>query len=274
MNEKTFVSSYRFKEETYTLQKYIYAARNELKAGWSEHIYHQILTRMLREDGIPVRSKPRQSLTHRGKQIHLFEPDLIVWDKIILELKVLPYRSSFTGEHYAQLIHYLKFFSSGLGLLVNFAPSRVITRRVLWDEPALDIFEDDRRSQSHSGKNDIGLLHGVRDAIQFIARQYGLGYSDAIYRGLVFVELTHLGITCRENIEVPARWQNEIVAHYRTPFLLVGDAYLVHICALSHRPHSYEFKRMKTYLGSLGLEFGLIVNFAHKQLQMYEVSTL
>ncbi len=107
-------------EQTYQLRGLIFEVRNELQAGWSEHIYHHALKRLLRNQSIQFESKPRRALVHRNSEVHTFEPDLIVWDSIILELKVLPHQNNFASEHYAQLIHYLKFYQTDLGLLVNF----------------------------------------------------------------------------------------------------------------------------------------------------------
>ena len=131
----------RHSEKTSELRGLIYNVRNELKGGWSEEVYHQALVHALQDSGIPVDSKPRRPFLHRGVEVHLFEPDLIVWDTIILELKALPYQKEFAGEHYGQLIHYLKFWQKDLGLLVNFGPPRVNIKRVLWDEPELDVYE-------------------------------------------------------------------------------------------------------------------------------------
>ena len=39
-----------------------------------------------------------------------------------------------------------------------------------------------------------------------------------------------------------------------------------------NQPTGYDFARTKTYLSSLGLKFGLIVNFGKRQLQIYGVS--
>ena len=66
-------------EMTYALRGAIFDVRNELKSGWSEHVYHHALERLLRARGYPVTSKPRRMLVHRGIEIHQFEPDLIVW---------------------------------------------------------------------------------------------------------------------------------------------------------------------------------------------------
>ncbi len=50
-------------------------------------------------------------MTHRDVEINTFECDLMVWDLIILELKVLPF-TGFAPAHYAQVIHYLKCWNS------------------------------------------------------------------------------------------------------------------------------------------------------------------
>ena len=72
----------RYGEETGILRGLIFKVRNELKGGWSEEIYHQALAHVLEENGIPFVSKPRHPFLHRGVEVHLFEPDFIVWDKI------------------------------------------------------------------------------------------------------------------------------------------------------------------------------------------------
>ncbi len=110
---------------TYQLRGLVFQVRNELDAGWSEEVYHQALLQALRAEAIPVQSKLRRTLSHRGVEVHLFEPDLIVWDTIILELKALPYQNHFLGEQYAQVIHYLKFYERAW----TFSQFRICARR-------------------------------------------------------------------------------------------------------------------------------------------------
>ena len=49
--------------------------------------------------------------------MHTFTPDLIGFDKIIIELKAA---KALNDEHRAQLLNYLKITGLQLGLLVNF----------------------------------------------------------------------------------------------------------------------------------------------------------
>lgn len=145
----------RHGDKTQKLLGLIFRVRNELKAGWSEDVYHQALLKLCETEGVPVISKPRMVMLHRGTEIHIFEPDLIVWDLIILELKALAYQTQFTGDQYAQLIHYLKYYNKDLGLLINFAPKRVQTKRILWDEPVVNIYEEYERESCHYYLNKI-----------------------------------------------------------------------------------------------------------------------
>lgn len=97
------VTNLRHEKLTYELRGLIFEVRQKLKTGWPEEVYHQGLLQLLLDRDIPVHSKPRKAIVHRGYEVHVFECDLIVWDLIILELKVLPF-STFAAGHYAQII--------------------------------------------------------------------------------------------------------------------------------------------------------------------------
>jgi GxxExxY protein len=256
-------------EKTKVLRGLIYNVRNTLEAGWSEEVYHQAFLYELRENSIPTVSKPRRSFVHRGAEIHRFEPDLIVWDTIILELKALPYQNEFIGEQYAQLIHYLKFYGKDLGLLVNFGPSRVKIKRVIWHEPKLEIVEDYEKIKPDLSKKDRTCLRQIRQHILTIANQYGLGYPETTYRKLIAIELVHHDLPCVSDIGLTAVWHNQELPRHITSHLRVADNYLLHIRSLLENPTVHDFAAIKTYLKNLGLKFGLIVNFGRKQLQIF-----
>jgi len=259
-------------EQTYQLRGLIFEVRNELQAGWSEHIYHHALERLLRNHGIQFESKPRRALVHRNSEIHTFEPDLVVWDSIILELKVLPYQNNFASEHYAQLIHYLKFYQTDLGLLVNFAPKQTTIKRVVWTEPELKVLEDYRLIEAFLSEEEKISLERIRQCVISIAELQGLGYSDATYRSLLCAEIQYCGWTCWRTVEIPVTGFGTILAYHETSQMIVGVNIPVYICALPNRPASYDFLKMKTFVRNLKANFGLLVNFGHKQLQIYGIS--
>ena len=260
------------REKTHRLRGLIFRVRNELGAGWGEEIYHQALVQLLRHERIPVESKPRQPLIHRGMEIHLFEPDLLVWQLIILELKALPYQTQFTGQQYAQLIHYLKLNQMELGLLVNFGPSQVKIKRVIWEEPELGFAEDYDRIKKLLTQEDRTLLAEIRRCIVAVARQFGLGYPETVYRDLLAVEFAHCNLDCQTEVEVPASWQGQSLGTQKTQHLLVAQKYLVHTRSLLDTPTPHDFTRLKTYLTAVDLKIGLVINFGRTLLQIHGVA--
>ena len=56
-------------------------------------------------------------------------PDLVVFDKIILEVKCV---TTLTDEHIAQTINYLKVSGNRLGLLVNFGRGKLDYKRLVY----------------------------------------------------------------------------------------------------------------------------------------------
>jgi GxxExxY protein len=261
----------RHEKLTYELRGLVFEVRKKLKTGWSEEIYHQGLAQLLRDKGVPVQSKPRRSIIHRGITVQTFECDLIVWDLIILELKMLPF-TTFVARHYAQLICYLKCWIKDLGLLVNFGPTRAQIERFVWDEPELKIHENYDSIKPDMTDTDRLHLRQVRQSILAIGQQHGLGYPETMYRKITAIEMNHNGLSCQSKVEIPARWDSRVLAQHSSDHLLVEDKYLLNVRSLLDQPPKYDFARTKTYLNSLGLKFGLIVNFGKKQLQIYGVN--
>lgn len=67
---------------------------------------------------LPYDAQRRIPLVYKGKKLRTtFVPDLICFDKIIVELKAV---SKLSNEHRSQVINYLKATGYQLGLLVNF----------------------------------------------------------------------------------------------------------------------------------------------------------
>ena len=266
------MANLRHETLTYELRSLIFETRKRLKAGWPEEVYHQGIVRLLLDNKIPVDSKPRKTVVHRGTEVHVFECDLIVWDLIILELKVLPF-TTFAAGHYAQIIHYLKCWGKDLGLLVNFGPTQAEVKRVAWDEPALEITENYDSIEPYMVDAARSCLSEIRQNIHAIGQQYGLGYPETMYRKIAAIEMNHNGLRCQAGVEIPAIWDGRVLAEHSSDHLLVERNYLLNIRSLLDHPPVYEFARTKTYLNSLGLKIGLIVNFGKKQLQIYGVSS-
>lgn len=249
----------------------IFEVRNEMGGGWCEEIYHRALVENLRFHGVQIMSKPRLPLCHRGVKVHKFEPDIVALGKIVLELKVLP---RFTGECFpsiyeAQVFHYLKRTKCDLGILVNFAHSKVGMKRLAYQPPPVTIAEEYERIVPLCSEGDKAILREVRHHILAIAKQYGTGYPETIYRRIVQIELEHQGIKCVSDVEVPADWKGKPLGIQTTQHLLIADRFLIQVRAVSSSPSTLDYIRTRTYMANLGLKIGLVVNFSHNVLQIY-----
>ena len=108
---------FKHKEITDIILKSFYEVYNELGEGFLESVYESALNMVLTEYGLSVERQKDISVFFRGKEVGDFKADLIVNQKVILELKAV---SAFNPAHEAQLINYLKATNIEVGLLLNF----------------------------------------------------------------------------------------------------------------------------------------------------------
>ncbi len=101
---------------------------NVLGAGFLESIYHRALLQELSSRGIQARSQCAMQILYKGAPVGDYVADLIVENRLILELKALP---ALTSAHEAQLLNYLKGAGLRVGLLVNFGTPKIHWKRLV-----------------------------------------------------------------------------------------------------------------------------------------------
>ena len=97
--------------------------------GYLEKVYENCLRHRLEKAGYAV--EPQKRLEVRDEDGYLlgeYYADLVVNGELILELKSV---SALRGEHYAQVLNYLKITGFAKALLVNFGSYRFETRTVI-----------------------------------------------------------------------------------------------------------------------------------------------
>ena len=95
-----------------------YTIHVEMGPGLLESIYEEILYFELLKEGLKVERQKGIPVVWKGKKMQLgFRADLIVEDKVIIELKSV---ELLAPVHPKQLLTYLKLTNLKLGLLVNF----------------------------------------------------------------------------------------------------------------------------------------------------------
>lgn len=101
---------------------------NVLGAGFLESVYHRALLQELSKRGIQAGSQCAMQIFYKGAPVGDYVADLIVEDRLILELKALP---ALTSAHEAQLLNYLKGTGLRVGLLVNFGAPKIHWKRLV-----------------------------------------------------------------------------------------------------------------------------------------------
>ena len=107
-----------FREETYRIIGACMAVHKDKGNGFAEPVYQDALEIEFELNGLTFDSQRNYQIHYRGRPLkHTYTPDLLCFDRIIVELKAA---KALTDEHRAQLMNYLKVTGLQLGLLVNF----------------------------------------------------------------------------------------------------------------------------------------------------------
>ena len=121
------MSSILQKELTGSILKLFYEVYNELGHGFLEKVYQNALYTELKINGFDVESQKQIKVYYKNVEVGEYYADLIVNDKVILELKAT---EVITEAHEFQLLNYLKSTNIEVGLLLNFGKKPEFCRKV------------------------------------------------------------------------------------------------------------------------------------------------
>jgi len=100
---------------------------HELGSGFLESVYEKALFIAIKAKGLKVQEQQPIKVIFRGQNVGEFFADLLIEDKVIVELKAI---KALAPEHQAQVINYLKATDIEVGLLVNFGQPKLEYRRL------------------------------------------------------------------------------------------------------------------------------------------------
>jgi GxxExxY protein len=260
-----------YKELSYRIIGCVFDVFREVGPGYDEFTYHHGLQVRLTKDGLSFFSKPHFKLHYRGVEIAELEPDYLVDDKIILELKSI--QSDFEPENYTQIISYLRLTNKRLGILINFGLLEANFKRVPFDERELKIVEDfdEILPQKKDHEEEVQRL---RDGIVNVGKELRLGYHAEIYQKAMQVELEFNQFSWDEHVKVPVTYQNVLINHYEIDYWLVNGKILLAVLAGSKEVRAYDVVRMRTYLKGLNLNIGLIAFWGKDHLYIRGVAPI
>jgi len=117
---------YKYSEMTDKIIEIFYRVYRELGYGFLESVYQNALYYELKNSGFEVESKKSIEVYYKSQLVGKYVADLIVNDKIILELKAADF---LLEEHEFQLVNYLRATEIEVGLLLNFGKKPELKRK-------------------------------------------------------------------------------------------------------------------------------------------------
>ena len=117
----------KHKELTSKIIECAFTVHNTLGYGFLETVYQNSLMIELDKAGLQAEQEKRIQVYYDGKIVGDYIADIVVEEKVILELKSV---KEIHPAHEAQLINYLKATGIEVGLLINFGSTVEIKRKV------------------------------------------------------------------------------------------------------------------------------------------------
>jgi GxxExxY protein len=107
---------------TYKIIGLLFKVHTQLGCGFPERIYQRALELELQNEGIEYKTEKEIKVIYTKKIIGSFRLDLVIEEKVIIEIKALEYLPKVAKE---QLVSYLKATPYEVGLLANFGTPKL-----------------------------------------------------------------------------------------------------------------------------------------------------
>ena len=117
-----------YKELTEKIIKAAVEVHKTLGRGFLEKVYENALLFELIDIGLKAETQKPIDVYYKKNKVGSYYSDILVEEKIILELKVA---KDISTEHYAQLLNYLKATDIKLGIILNFGRSTLQIKRII-----------------------------------------------------------------------------------------------------------------------------------------------
>lgn len=119
-------------EITDVILKSFYKVYNELGFGFLEKIYENALMIELRNNGLQCAQQSPIKVYYQQNQVGIYFADILVENKIILELKAG--EGGIILEHELQLMNYLKATEYEVGLILFFGEKPTMKRKIFTND--------------------------------------------------------------------------------------------------------------------------------------------
>ncbi len=229
----------------------------EVGLGRRRGVYHKACQIWLQSQKIPFVSRPPTPVALNGIHPEILSPDFLVWETLPVALRATP-RSLDVADRYP-LLDWMKASTCPMGLLVNMGQDQVEQHRVTYESVSVP-FEQDWTywSDIEGPVRTIGMQ--IRSAVQMVYDLHGTGYGDRICGRLVECAMRQHGMSIAARPEAKAWFRGILVDRSQLDCFIVNNCFLVVVTARTENIYSCV-NRTISYLRSVGLEWGVAVNF-------------
>ncbi|MEA1972091.1 MAG: GxxExxY protein [Candidatus Cloacimonadota bacterium] len=119
------------KDFCYKLTGFAMKIMNSIGHGFREKTYENAFCVELLKNNVPFSQQKKFSIYYENEIIDDFIPDLVVDNRIIIELKTV---ETINNEHKGQLLNYLRVTGIKVGLIINFKHSQLEWKRMVLDK--------------------------------------------------------------------------------------------------------------------------------------------
>ena len=130
------VKNFLYEKESYLIRGACFEVWKEFKGMFKETIIDKALTIAFEEKGLKVESQKRIDIYFKNIKVGTYVPDKIINNIILIELKCKPF---LTQQDIEQFWKYLKGSKYKLGFLINFSPSGLIIKRIIYDNARISV---------------------------------------------------------------------------------------------------------------------------------------
>ena len=117
-----------YRELSYQVMEAVFEVHSQLGPGFIEDVYEEALIHELTLRGIPRKRQKRVTVSYKGKVVGRHRLDIVVDDKILLELKAV---SQLTDVFKQQVLSYLRATGLKLAILINLGKKSVEYTRIV-----------------------------------------------------------------------------------------------------------------------------------------------
>ena len=188
-------AEFLYSDLTYKIRGILFLVRKNLGLGHKEQIYHNALEIEFRKEGLAFDSKKNISLRYDGKSIGTYQPDFVIENKVLIELKALPEIGRTQTE---QIWSYLKGCEYKLALLVNFGSKDLEIKRIVYDTARVSALS------ASSLRNSAGVGNQIENdtyVLNLIDTPGHIDFSYEVSRALHAVEGVLLVVDSTQGVQ-------------------------------------------------------------------------